>query len=188
VELFFFSSRRRHTSFSRDWSSDVCSSDLAVVRAQTCRIRAKLSYTGKAVAHAPSGRIHEKPASRRFVRAACFPSIPRGRVAKRPTAAVLKTARGASSSWVRIPPLPPTTTRLSADITAGGLFFVMSGAGARFDDGPRHQAAPQRERFQDLRTVPGWAAGSEPGARLRSRRMAPKPAHGSEAGARLRHR
>src|SRR5690606_39791354 len=25
---FSFSSRRRHTSFSRDWSSDVCSSDL----------------------------------------------------------------------------------------------------------------------------------------------------------------
>src|SRR5690606_24959043 len=27
--FFFFSSRRRHTRFSRDWSSDVCSSDLA---------------------------------------------------------------------------------------------------------------------------------------------------------------
>src|SRR5690606_40103459 len=26
----FFSSRRRHTRFSRDWSSDVCSSDLVV--------------------------------------------------------------------------------------------------------------------------------------------------------------
>src|SRR5204862_2130625 len=26
--LFFFSSRRRHTSSLRDWSSDVCSSDL----------------------------------------------------------------------------------------------------------------------------------------------------------------
>src|SRR5699024_11817078 len=26
--LFFFSSRRRHTSSKRDWSSDVCSSDL----------------------------------------------------------------------------------------------------------------------------------------------------------------
>src|SRR5690606_10746017 len=25
--VFFFSSRRRHTRFSRDWSSDVCSSD-----------------------------------------------------------------------------------------------------------------------------------------------------------------
>src|SRR6266511_4261103 len=26
--FFFFASRRRHTRFSRDWSSDVCSSDL----------------------------------------------------------------------------------------------------------------------------------------------------------------
>src|SRR5438105_15321589 len=29
---FFFSSRRRHTSSTRDWSSDVCSSDLAAER------------------------------------------------------------------------------------------------------------------------------------------------------------
>src|SRR2546429_3540617 len=28
VLFFFFSSRRRHTRCSRDWSSDVCSSDL----------------------------------------------------------------------------------------------------------------------------------------------------------------
>src|SRR5439155_3497239 len=28
VLRFFFSSRRRHTSWPRDWSSDVCSSDL----------------------------------------------------------------------------------------------------------------------------------------------------------------
>src|SRR5690606_39809596 len=27
--VLFFSCRRRHTIFSRDWSSDVCSSDLA---------------------------------------------------------------------------------------------------------------------------------------------------------------
>src|SRR5216684_8563735 len=27
-KVFFFSSRRRHTRCSRDWSSDVCSSDL----------------------------------------------------------------------------------------------------------------------------------------------------------------
>src|SRR5690606_39290454 len=33
--FFFFSSRRRHTRFSRDWSSDVCSSDLL-----TCPSRA----------------------------------------------------------------------------------------------------------------------------------------------------
>src|SRR2546429_10029169 len=32
--IFFFSSRRRHTRCSRDWSSDVCSSDLDLVRTQ----------------------------------------------------------------------------------------------------------------------------------------------------------
>src|SRR5690606_39323069 len=30
--FFFFSSRRRHPRFSRDWSSDVCSSDLLLFR------------------------------------------------------------------------------------------------------------------------------------------------------------
>src|SRR2546429_3788815 len=34
--LFFFSSRRRHTRCSRDWSSDVCSSDLN----RECRLAA----------------------------------------------------------------------------------------------------------------------------------------------------
>src|SRR2546429_9635504 len=32
--FFFFSSRRRHTRCSRDWSSDVCSSDLEPVHFQ----------------------------------------------------------------------------------------------------------------------------------------------------------
>src|SRR5690606_4200861 len=35
---FFFSSRRRHTRFSRDWSSDVCSSDLYPLRGRGVRI------------------------------------------------------------------------------------------------------------------------------------------------------
>src|SRR3712207_8109074 len=30
--VFFFASRRRHTRYWRDWSSDVCSSDLAIWR------------------------------------------------------------------------------------------------------------------------------------------------------------
>src|SRR5690606_41017672 len=44
---FFFSSRRRHTRFSRDWSSDVCSSDLldAVRLFQSVARRAQLSFT-----------------------------------------------------------------------------------------------------------------------------------------------
>src|SRR6266436_147961 len=34
--FFFFSSRRRHTRCSRDWSSDVCSSDLRPLRTGEC--------------------------------------------------------------------------------------------------------------------------------------------------------
>src|SRR5439155_5476834 len=30
--VFFFSSRRRHTRWPRDWSSDVCSSDLVAAK------------------------------------------------------------------------------------------------------------------------------------------------------------
>src|SRR5699024_11695095 len=37
-DLFFFSSRRRHTRSKRDWSSDVCSSDLDIpMQRQACR-------------------------------------------------------------------------------------------------------------------------------------------------------
>src|SRR5690606_40982183 len=37
IFIFFFSSRRRHTRFSRDWSSDVCSSDLHLRWVPTAR-------------------------------------------------------------------------------------------------------------------------------------------------------
>src|SRR5437867_9158773 len=41
--FFFFSSRRRHTRSYGDWSSDVCSSDLAHVEGQDpCRRRERL--------------------------------------------------------------------------------------------------------------------------------------------------
>src|SRR3712207_2123215 len=33
--VFFFSSRRRHTRYWRDWSSDVCSSDLALLTSRS---------------------------------------------------------------------------------------------------------------------------------------------------------
>src|SRR2546430_7460742 len=37
VYCFFFSSRRRHTRFDCDWSSDVCSSDLRPQKTKTVR-------------------------------------------------------------------------------------------------------------------------------------------------------
>src|SRR2546430_5377088 len=60
VLVFFFSSRRRHTRFDCDWSSDVCSSDLGqklynmlVAPAQ------KLIPKGSHIAVIPSGSLYE---------------------------------------------------------------------------------------------------------------------------------
>src|SRR2546422_1616340 len=47
--FFFFSSRRRHTRCSRDWSSDVCSSDLA-------RLGAARERAGRAAAEVEEAR------------------------------------------------------------------------------------------------------------------------------------
>src|SRR5256884_1756921 len=48
--FFFFSSRRRHTRCSRDWSSDVCSSDLSWTRRSLAPSgRASSSRTGPRV-------------------------------------------------------------------------------------------------------------------------------------------
>src|SRR5260370_23660920 len=53
IRFFFFSSRRRHTRFKCDWSSDVCSSDLRSQKrdklVEIIRITAKRVWRG--VAH-----------------------------------------------------------------------------------------------------------------------------------------
>src|SRR5690606_6124371 len=52
--VFFFSSRRRHTRFSRDWSSDVCSSDLI---GQRIPVRANTSSCSTAGAIRSDGSV-----------------------------------------------------------------------------------------------------------------------------------
>src|SRR5690606_6386392 len=56
--VFFFSSRRRHTRFSRDWSSDVCSSDLFDDEVDSIRWFDPL--TGKMVRKVPRVTIYPK--------------------------------------------------------------------------------------------------------------------------------
>src|SRR5438874_7112615 len=46
--IFFFSSRRRHTRSLRDWSSDVCSSDLAASPERPWRNRLLQGRSGDA--------------------------------------------------------------------------------------------------------------------------------------------
>src|SRR5205809_2536568 len=66
--FFFFSSRRRHTRCSRDWSSDVCSSDLmeaagaVLVGALIMHVLAgeyAYDFTGENVHDGPSRNPHD---------------------------------------------------------------------------------------------------------------------------------
>src|SRR5207237_6896057 len=54
--FFFFSSRRRHTRFKCDWSSDVCSSDLPSASVSSIAVSAELFVnSGQLHADGPSG-------------------------------------------------------------------------------------------------------------------------------------
>src|SRR5437870_11942092 len=56
--LFFFSSRRRHTRWPRDWSSDVCSSDLAIVPGEENAVPLSECFVaGTAIKNEQAGRF-----------------------------------------------------------------------------------------------------------------------------------
>src|SRR6266704_4097587 len=54
IVFFFFSSRRRHTRSKRDWSSDVCSSDLIDIRSGLSS-----GMAGSAVREDPADSVDE---------------------------------------------------------------------------------------------------------------------------------
>src|SRR5690606_40352638 len=59
--FFCFSSRRRHTSFSRDWSSDVCSSDLYFLQEQQMTRYDAVNYISHGIAKRPGGSEARPP-------------------------------------------------------------------------------------------------------------------------------
>src|SRR5207302_4442672 len=61
--FFFFSSRRRHTRFSRDWSSDVCSSDLRRCPAPGPRSGSRARPPTRAATTTSSGARRRAPAA-----------------------------------------------------------------------------------------------------------------------------
>src|SRR5690606_40677232 len=79
----FFSSRRRHTRFSRDWSSDVCSSDLGSSAGRT-RPRQQEDRAGAAVCRrlesdAPARLFEQRSRDREAEAAATGPGGEAGR-------------------------------------------------------------------------------------------------------------
>src|SRR3712207_7243308 len=50
IVVFFFSSRRRHTRYWRDWSSDVCSSDLRRVESAGILLRCGRDFANSLLA------------------------------------------------------------------------------------------------------------------------------------------
>src|SRR5256885_14705164 len=64
--FFFFSSRRRHTILQGDWSSDVCSSDLAtewqpeVLQLEAVDAVLELEHFGLPFSRTPDGRIDQR--------------------------------------------------------------------------------------------------------------------------------
>src|SRR5207253_5591655 len=54
---FFFSSRRRHTRWPRDWSSDVCSSDL-IVYPEISEMQARAVFEAAAEVQRKGTKVH----------------------------------------------------------------------------------------------------------------------------------
>src|SRR5205085_6583984 len=78
--------RRRHTSFDCDWSSDVCSSDLASVSAQVAAPRVSIVV----VAHSVRGELER-----------CFESIDRHAGVPVETILVDNASTDGTQEWVK---------------------------------------------------------------------------------------
>src|SRR3712207_8107113 len=70
--FFFFSSRRRHTRYWRDWSSDVCSSDLRQPRHRLPQPLRVLLRLDQLLLHRPAGGRGAAPMTMLIVGAVVF--------------------------------------------------------------------------------------------------------------------
>src|SRR5690625_1680739 len=69
LSIFFFSSRRRHTRWPRDWSSDVCSSDLLAVQHD---VTARVHFVGKVAPQEVARTLADADLSVVYVRPTCL--------------------------------------------------------------------------------------------------------------------
>ena len=62
IVFFFFSSRRRHTRLRRDWSSDVCSSDLYVIGVDVGGTFTDVFFLDEVSGHCQVAKVPSTPA------------------------------------------------------------------------------------------------------------------------------
>src|SRR5690606_20861475 len=143
--VFFFSSRRRHTRFSRDWSSDVCSSDLRVGR-----FHAKDDGVVVGRLHGLNGRVVQ------------LVGVARGRVQR--SLELGLHVRGREG---------PPVVEQDAPAQAEDVFRRVGGHGPRFGQG-RHDLAFGRDldqAFQYIVVDDGRRRGGGGGRRIQPRRL-----------------
>src|SRR2546427_730180 len=154
--FFFFSSRRRHTRFDCDWSSDVCSSDLCSAGRTSSRCTrsspARISTSARSEGAQALGGGRRRAARRRRLalpRAACVPQLglpARSRRGPRATAP-LRRSRDARGGGARRARAPLGRFRIS-DLSSFAAATVRLGRGIT----PRITAdrRPQPERMLEL--------------------------------------
>src|SRR5579884_1364808 len=142
-----FSSRRRHTRWPRDWSSDVCSSDLCAGSALTLGIArnsaSSLCQAGSTRPSLPTGRPLRRLVSslgesvaegtRRMVRLAALVALGAALVAS------AAPARGAPARTPRRPPANVTPPLVSGTAQAGSILTASTGTWQRSPKGYEYQ-------------------------------------------------
>src|SRR5690554_801607 len=145
---FFFSSRRRHTRCGRDWSSDVCSSDLAASTCAPAGAATREPTTRCEPAARPSPPLSSPPSSRKG---------PRRWLPARPWPA-WRGQRSAGSE-----PLPPTSTTPGVD----------SGEARAWRSPPALSPSPGRRGSSSSSRSSEWASPSSVGPARRHSSLLP---------------
>src|SRR5438128_11661992 len=101
IFFFFFSSRRRHTRCYRDWSSDVCSSDLHAY-----------FPTSLTNLHSPHSRVFISPPTFSTSVSTWFTASPIGTTIRPPSASCWKSGGGTAG--------PPAVTRIRSNGASSG--------------------------------------------------------------------
>src|SRR3712207_6453326 len=124
--FFFFSSRRRHTRYWRDWSSDVCSSDLFSMSPTSAIIMLSSMYWGALFGGAITSILFNIPGEPWSVATTFdgYPMAQKGRAGEALTAAFTGSFLGAFVATLLITFLAPVIARFALQFGPAEFFAV----------------------------------------------------------------